>query len=406
MSSLFHRVSGSLAVKSLPALYGVGLILLVVRVIPLGDFGRYGIAIAYVNLIAALSRGLWGGPLILRAARGDREELLAPAFWLSLATAVTGAAAGLILLPLLKVGWQLSCLAGIMLIVLVPRDLALNLTQAASRVWTAFVIEAGYFGGGLLGFVTLAALGKLNSAETVMLVNVVSAALSAVLGLYFEPCILHPGKHGNWQEIIRVGRWIGVLSLGEVYLQQGDALIVGIFFSAEAIAPYIAARTLLRMYTLLSQAINFLVLPHASRSMASGQVLHLRQRVRTVIKWLLLLLVPVNVLIWVFSPWVFPAILGAKYELAVPFFRLMILATFLEPVYSVLANAIVGIGKPQKVVPVQLTGLILNAGLNFVLLPLTGLKAAAIVLVATYGAMAILMRRLARTHLVPEGSPV
>jgi O-antigen/teichoic acid export membrane protein len=286
----------------------------------------------------------------------------------------------------------------------VPRDLALNLTQAASRVWVAFVVEAGYFGGGLLGFVVLAAFGKLHTAETVMLVNMVSAAFSAVIGLCFEPCILHPGKHGNWKEIVHVGRWIGVLSLGEVYLQQGDALIVGIFFSAEMIAPYIAARTLLRMYTLLSQAINFLVLPHASRSMANGRIPHFRGRVRMVIKWLLLLLVPINLLIWISSPWLFPAILGAKYELAVPFFRFMILATFFEPIYSVLSNAIVGIGKPQKVVPVQLTGLILNVVMNFILLPLTGLKAAAMVLVATYGSMAFLMRRLARTHLVPEES--
>jgi hypothetical protein len=179
MSSLMNRAGGSLAVKALPALYGAGLILLVVRIIPLSDFGRYGMAIAYVNLIAALSRGLWGGPLILKTARGDLSGLGA-SFWMSLLTAVCGAAFAMVLLPLLGVGVKLSLIAAGMLLVLVPRDLSSALAQATSRVWIAFTIEFGYFGGGLIGFVVLAAMGWLRSAEDVMLVNLAATVLSAL----------------------------------------------------------------------------------------------------------------------------------------------------------------------------------------------------------------------------------
>ncbi|RPH92408.1 hypothetical protein EHM69_12840, partial [candidate division KSB1 bacterium] len=156
MASLIHRAGGSLAVKALPALYGAGLILLIVRTIPLGDFGRYGMAIAYVNLISALSRGLWAGPLVIHAARGERDQILGPAFWFSALTAVAGAVIGLVVLPLLGVGFELSLIAAVMLLVLVPRDMALALAQAASRVWDAFLIEAGYFVGSLTGFVYIA----------------------------------------------------------------------------------------------------------------------------------------------------------------------------------------------------------------------------------------------------------
>lgn len=402
MSSLLQRAGGSLAVKTLPAIYGVGLILLVVRVIPLSDFGRYGMAIAYVNLFVALSRGLWGGPLIMRAARGDRDSMLGPAFWLTLSTACVGAVLAFVILPLLNVGWLLTGMTAVMLFILVPRDIALSLAQASSRVWAAFTIESGYFIGGLCGFAVLSLTGNLKTAESVMLVNIIAAVISAVLGIVLEPSVRKPGTQGDWKNIVQIGRWIGLLTLGEVYLQQGDALLVGIFFSAEAIAPYIAARTLLRMYTLLSQSVNFLVLPYAARLHAGGQTAHLRKRVRTVLKLLIIGLIPVNVLIWLICPWIFPLVLGQKYVAAIPFFRWMILATFLEPVYSVLTNAVTGIGKPREVVPVQYAGLILSVVANLLLLPIAGLKAAAFVLVLTYATLAGGMYRLARKYLVAD----
>jgi O-antigen/teichoic acid export membrane protein len=402
MNSLFHRASGSLAVKTLPALYGAGLILLVVRAIPLGDFGRYGMAIAYVNLVLALSRGFWGVSLVLRAARGEQAEGLAPAFWMTGLTAIAGGALGMIVLPLVGAGFKLSLIGAAILLILVPRDIALLLAQATSRVWTAFVIEAGYFVGALSGFVVLTAVGRLHTAEAVMLANLGAAVISATLGVILEPSVRRPGTHGDWKGAVRVGRWVGTLALGEVYLQQGDALLVGIFFEAKVIAPYIAARTILRMYTLLSQAVNFLVLPSASRLHADGRVPHLRHRVKTVLRAVLLLLIPFNVILWFACPTVFPMVLGEKYAAAIPFFRMIILVSFFEPIYSVLTNAVVGIGRPHKVVPIQLTGLVLNIVANLVLLPIAGLKAAAGVLVATYGVLAAGMFRLARANLVPD----
>jgi O-antigen/teichoic acid export membrane protein len=404
VKSLIQRAGGSLAVKTLPALYGAGLILLVVRAIPLSDFGRYGMAIAFVNLAGALTRGLWGVPLVLRAARGDRAEGLAPAFWMSALSAVASGALGLVILPLVGAGFKLALIGAAILIILVPRDIASLLTQATQRVWVAFVIEAGYFVGALLGFILLSLVGRMSTAEAVMLANLGAAIISCVLAVCLEPCVLRPGTRGDWKGTVQVGRWSGTLVLTEVYLQQGDALLLGIYFSAEKIAPYIAARTILRMYTLLSQAVNFLVLPSASRLYADGRVLHLRHRVRTVLRTLLLLLIPFNIFMWFACPTLFPLFLGEKYVPAVPFFRWIIVVTFFEPVCSVLTNAMIGIGRPQRVVPIQLAGLALNVAANLVLLPLAGLKAAAGVLIATYGLISAGMIRLARANLVPDDS--
>jgi O-antigen/teichoic acid export membrane protein len=402
MPSLIHRASGSLAVKALPALYGAGLILLVVRVIPLGDFGRYGMAIAYVNIVAALSRGLWTVPLVIRAARGETAQMLAPAFWYSVLTALFGAVLGMILLPLLDVGFDLAVLAGVMLVILVPRDIAIALAQASQRVWTAFSIEAGYFIGSLAGFVVMALMPSVRTAEAVMIINVAASLLSALIGIGFEPCLLHPGKHGDWKGTFHLGKWVGLLALGEIFLQQGDALIVGAFFDPAIIAPYLAGRTLLRMYALFSQSVNFLVLPSASRLGATNQIPLLRQRLKMVLKVMEGILIPVNIVMWFAAPVIFPMVLGGKYVAAIPFFRVMILATLCEPVYSVLTNVLAGIGKPQTVLPVLTTALIFNIAANLILLPIFGLWAAPVVLVFTYGVLAGGSILLGKKHLIPN----
>jgi O-antigen/teichoic acid export membrane protein len=405
VASLFQRASGSLAVKILPAAYGVGLILLVVRAIPLGDFGRYGMAIAYVNIVAAVSRGLWMIPLIIRAARGERSRSVAPAFWLSIGTSLVTAGLALVVLPLVGAGFSLAVWAGLMLIVLIPRDMAIALSQADGRVWVAFLIEAGYFVGSLSGFIALSAIGALTTAESVMLVNLAGSIISAVIGVAFEPCLLRPGRHGDWKAAFGLGKWLGLLALGELFLQQGDTLIVGAFFVPAVIAPYVAARTLLRMYTLLSQAVNFLVLPSASRHEAGGQVLRLRRRLKSVLRYMIGFLAGANVIVFFVCPSVFPAVLGAKYAPAIPFFRVMIIATLFEPVYSVLTNALTGVGKPNRTVPVLGTALVFNVALDVILLPIVGLWAAPVVLVLTYGVLALGSVRLARRHLVESEAP-
>jgi O-antigen/teichoic acid export membrane protein len=401
VSSLIQRAGGSLLVKVLPAIYGVGLVLLVVRALPKEAYGEYGIAIAFMNVAAGLSRGLWTMPLVIGAAKGERDSLLAPAFWYGLGTATLGGLLAMGVLPLLHVSESLAVITALMLLVLVPRELALALSQAQGRVWVAFVIEAGYFVGSLAGFIALTFFRQLQTAEAVMLMNLVSAVLSMIIGLGFEPGILHPGKHGDWKGIFHIGRWIGMNALGEIFLQQGDVLLIGMFFKPEVIAPYIAARTLLRMYTLLSQSVNFIVLPSASRLGAKNQLLLLRKRLRTLFKYMWAFLLVFNGIMWFACPYIFPRLLGPAYAASIPFFRLMILATFLEPVYSILANAIAGIGKPKLIVFVLITALGFNIVADLVSLSLShNIKVAPVVLVLTYFVLAYGMWRLARKHFV------
>ncbi|MBI5060475.1 polysaccharide biosynthesis C-terminal domain-containing protein [candidate division KSB1 bacterium] len=400
------RVVGSLAVKALPAIYGAGFILFVLRVVPLEDFGRYSITIAFVNLVAGLSRGLWSASLVGSSALGRQEDVLGPVFWFGLATAAAGGLTGLILLPFLNVGHSMAAIAAVMLVVLVPRDIAFGLAQAQSRVVVAFLIEAGYFIGSLSVFMLLATRDKLDSAEMALTANVVAALLALIVGICFYPTLLKPRLSGKFREVYRNARWYGLLTVSDMALQQGDALIGGVFFSPAQLAPYLAARTLLKFYTLFSQAINFVAFPVAARLAAAGQFRLLKRRLRQSLGGLLVALLPVNIVIYLTADSIFPWLLGAKYLAAIPFFRALLVITFLEPIYSVVANAMVAAGRAPAIALPLVSGILINLALNLTLIPLWGIQGMVAVLLLTFAYLAGFMYWRIKTSFYTNEQPV
>ena len=186
------------------------------------------------------------------------------------------------------------------------------------------------------------------------------------------------------------------MGAGEMYLQQGDGLLAGIFMVPEQLASYFAARTLLRMYTLFSQSVNFLVLPVSSRLAAVGDFAQLRHKLKLAMLAIWGVLLPLNVAVWFLCDWLFPLILSDKYIAAIPFFRILLLASFVEPVYSVLANSVAGIGRPQAIVPILAIAVVVNIAANLWVIPTFGLVGMPFVLVATYAVLAVGMLRIFR----------
>lgn len=402
---LAWRIAGSLAVKALPAIYGAGFILFVLRIVPAAEFGRYAIANAFVTLIAGISRGLWLASLVGQSAIGQERDVIGPVFWYAIATALAGGLIALLVLPLLHCGLSLAALAALMLLVLVPRDLAFGLAQARNRVGVAFSIEAAYFIGSLAGFALLWQANLIQTAEAAMVANIAAAVLAMMVGYSVFPILLKPAFAGRFRDVIRNARWFGLATICDMGLQQGDALIGGIFFTPERLAPYLAARTLLKMYALFSQAINFLAFPVAARLAATGEYRKLKKRLRQSLSGLLIALIPLNILLWFACDWLFPLILGEQYVAAIPFFRVLIFVTFLEPVYSVIANAMVAAGQARRIVPWLITGILVNAGLNFVLMPTAGLPGAMAALLLSYGFLALTFYRLAKKSFTHDELP-
>ena len=374
--------------------------LFVIRILPAEEFGKYGIAFAYINLLAALTRGLWVIPLITSAARGESALVLGPVFWLSMSSAIVAGGSALIVLPALGLESTLPILSAMILLFTVPRELGYALSQSSGRYGITALIEAVYFLGSLITYAVLYFSGALNSAVMALSVNLVCIALSALTAVLIYPRILRPSIVGDWKGVISSGKWMGIMGLSDVYIQQGDAVLLGALVRPAELAPFLAARTLLRLYTLFSQAINFLTLPVASRLGAVGHLKKLRLKVVSVLKILLISFFLINIIVWFASPFVLPWLLGERYVTAVPYFLMLLPITLFEPIYSICANALTGMGRPDVVAKFIPWAVPLNITANLVLVSAFGLKMAPPVLLSSYVFLAVGLIFLSRRLLV------
>jgi O-antigen/teichoic acid export membrane protein len=397
-----HRASFALAIKALPAVYGLGSLLFLIRFLPVADYGRYGLAIAYINLTALVSWGLWSVPLVRALPGAEREGVIGPVTWFMLSSALTASLLALLILPALQVGWEASLWTAGTVLVFVPRLLAYALAQADAKNKAAFGIDAAYYLGSVTGYFVLALTGHLNSVETVMRIIFFSACLAACVALLNYGKSLRLRAHGNWKFVAKYGSWTGVQSFGEIYMHQGDIMLIGALTDPVRIAPYVAARSLLRLYGMLSQAVNFMVLPVASKLAAEGDYVRLRKKIRSALLTIWAIVLPLNMVLFLLADSLLPFVLGQKYVAAVPYFKIILGATFFEPVYNVLSNALVGIGQARKVAMLIWIGLGVNATVNILLVSRYGMDAVPWILVATYICFSLAFVLISRKDLSSE----
>ncbi|MCB9365882.1 MAG: oligosaccharide flippase family protein [Calditrichaeota bacterium] len=394
MKKLIHRAGGAgalgravwaLSIKALPAFYGLGIIFVLLRALPVEEYGSYGVAWAFLNVAAMCTRGLWSFTLVQKWASGAGEQVLGALVGLSFGTTLLGIAAGYLILPALGLSMTETTLTCFALLVLVPRDLAMALAWAESRFRRVFIIEACYFMGSLLGFVILAQQGELTTTVSALAVNTGAIILSSVAGIIRHPIVLRPTfRLSDYKAASSYGKWTGVMAIGDIYFQQGDLLVLGAVLSPVILAPYIAAKTFLRLFALVSQAMNFLLYPMAARLAAEGDLPRLASKLRLALIGVWALGIPAALVLWAYADPVIPSLLGEKYVEAIPFVLALLVPALLEPLSSTGVHILVGLGQPRYAIPVIITVMVLNAVANLLLANFYDLSAAPWVLAASY----------------------
>ena len=396
------RAVWALAIKGLPALYGLGVIFVLLRALPVEEYGSYGVAWAFLNVAAMCTRGLWALTLVQRWASGAGERVLGTIVGLSLITTLIGIAVGALLMPALGLSPMETALTCLALLILVPRDLAIALGQAESKLRRVFIIEACYFFGSLVGFIVLARFGLLVDAETALMVNTGAIVISSLAGVFRYPLVLRPSFESHGYRDVATG----ILAIGDIYFQQGDLLVLSAVQSPAQLAPYIAAKTFLRLFALVSQAMNFLLYPMAARLAAEGDLPKLASKLKIALAGVWAVGIPAALALWFYSDPVIPAMLGHKYTEAIPFVIALLPAALLEPMFSTGANILVGLGQPRRAIPLIVTVVLLNAAANIVVVSQMGLEGAPWILTASYLVLGLILqfhlRRVLSRSRVPE----
>jgi len=264
-----------LAGRALPSVYGVGIIVFVIRIFPPVEFGVYTLLQTIFLLAVAMSQSFALQPLVKFGAETDRlsgpvsaAAFLYLLFVLPVAALIFlfgGTLGGLFRS---ETAGELMYLVALMLVASVPRNVASYLLQSKLQLKRLFFLDAIYSLGSLALIAVLVPTGRVTTAAEIVLINLGTITCSSLYGLsiLFGTYRVRPELS---RESVRAFWAYGKFSLGAsisyTLYAQSDNLIISAIMGPVSLAVYNAAKVFTRGYELMLQLITTLLVPTASR---------------------------------------------------------------------------------------------------------------------------------------------
>lgn len=168
-----------------------------------------------------------------------------------------------------------------------------------------------------------------------------------------------------------------------------DVFILGQLSGSESIiAEYKVAYVIPANLSVLVSAIGVFVAPYFTKYESQGNQKWVRDKTKLVLKWTMLILVPIVVICAIFAKPLIGLIYGETYHSAAPIMRILLLASLLNNgVRATLANIFSAIGKQKINLLIAGGGIILQITLNIILIPYYGAMGVAFASTIVYAGM-------------------
>jgi O-antigen/teichoic acid export membrane protein len=376
----------ALADKSLPLLYGIAFMLLVIRGIPASEFGNYAlIQAAYLIAVGLATTFSYTPMLRFIFEPGSRDRVKSGALGLH----VLFAAGYLCLfLPAARplgglfhsdsfaalAPWVPALLAAS-----VARVFSSELCRADLRVPALFTVNATFFGVTLAGLLVFRLLGRLDAAGDVLRVNLLGELAGSCAGLALVRRDLLRGWSFSRSEMARmlgVGKYSVGVSLTTLAYTRLDVFLISGFLGPVQVAVYGSAQVFTRVYDLYRQVANTLFSPVVSRLGAQGR--HDEVRVvfeKGVVFSLFLLLVPL-VLFLAGAPLLFRLFYGDRYPEGVGLLQTFAAFAPVLPWQVLSGFTLMLVGSPRRAFLARLVGVTVGIAASVILIPALGPRGA------------------------------
>jgi O-antigen/teichoic acid export membrane protein len=219
----------------------------------------------------------------------------------------------------------------------------------------------------------------LIAATLVSVVMLTSVCWRAVARLGVRPGALQPEQ---WRGLLLASLPFGVVAFTLGLSYKFDSVLLSIFRGDAETGYYNAAYNLVFSTVFLSNAINTALYPSLTRQAATDHQA-LPAIYGRVLRYLLLLALPIAVGTSFLAPQVVTLLYGAEYSAAIPALAIVIWVVPLMFVSEFLGYVVLVAGQEGRVARAVLISTSINVALNIVLVPLVGLLAAATMTVLT-----------------------
>jgi O-antigen/teichoic acid export membrane protein len=377
--------------KSLPVLFGVAFMLLVVRTLPPAELGLQAIASTIVLTAAQLLRFMLLAPLTKFVAEGREAArvavtagsmyVLGSGLVALLLVAGTGILQGIFSKPTL--GAVLIPSATLMLVGS-ARDAAAATLEGHRRLQRLFWIDCGYYAVTIASFAAWRWSAAPRTAVSVQWIHAGAAAAGSLLALTAVGRLMwaRPSRR-EAARIARLGRYAFGMGLGTTVGQHADTLLAGALMDAPAIASYHVAKLFFRVFNVLAQAINQVLMPLVSRLQAEKRERDLRVLYEKSVCFLYLALIPIIAALLLLAPQIYRVFYGALYADSIPAFRILVAGALVLPFASVGSPFLFGLGHVRSLLWITWAGMSVGVGLALAWIPRYGPEGAALALLVS-----------------------
>jgi len=361
--------------KGLPAVYGLGFVFLVIRVLPEAEYGAFVIVQAIFLLATALGTAFALQPLTKFAAETEdygpyvvASLLLSVGYYLVVSILLLVFKGPLVSLLDPKGHASLSLLLNyipVLFAVALYRAFAINLLQASYQVQKIFWIDAVYFIGTIGLIYTAEQLHRFSTAQDILLLSVVALATSSLLafGLTYRPLVNKMSFH--WQAFSKIWHF-GKYTFGGnamyAIFSQLDVIFVSTFVGVTSVAVYNAAKILTRLFDMLSQVLQMFLIPFSSRAYALREKEELTVVAEKSICFSTIILLPVLAVMLIFPEPLLHILYKGRYDAGASILRIFSFLALIVPWNAVVSSYMIGMGKVKQ-------GFVAGIGLVVIALP-------------------------------------
>jgi O-antigen/teichoic acid export membrane protein len=348
----------ALADKALPALYGIGLIFLAIRILPEREYGAFVVIQTVFNIIVTFGYALALQPLIKFAAERENHG--------SYVVAGIVMNAGLFLIVSLVVFIARADIASLFdptrqgeladLLSYLPilffsafyRGFSVSLLQATYQIQRIFWIDSVYFLGALALMFAARLVGMFSTAKELILILIIAQSCSSILAWCLSRQVLRiklAVDRRSFSEMWNYGKYnFGGNALYTVYSQM-DIFFVSSIIGLSAVAVYNAGKMFTRLYDILSQAAALFLIPYSSKWYARKDIHALTTVAEKSICFASLIMIPVFVAYFVFPDGLLALMYHGKYNDAASTLRIFSFVALVVPWNALLGSYVIGTGK-------------------------------------------------------------
>jgi len=282
------------------------------------------------------------------------------------------------------------------------RNYFLKVSQLHIDTRATFLIDAAWIGSIVFLILYGWVQGTLATAEDMMMISAISSGASSLAGL-----LLYGNKVRFTTAIDRryAARMLQfgsaqVFSAATLALQsQGDVILLKKFVSSSVVGNYDAAKKFFRGFEAIRDAGSLFVYPAIARLKSQGRDEEMVLLVEKMIGFMLILIVPIVVLIWVGpTAHIFDLIYRGKYQDLADVFKIMSLAALAIP-FSMNMNVINGLGEARKLFRVTLGSAICFFLAVLLLVPPFGVSGMGMAIVVSYASLGLFSTRAVASHV-------